>query len=87
MTVEAMAYDRVFIPVNPGNAGIAAGAALAQAPEVQLWRQLPKIANIKAVLLEVPENPLVRLHVCDLSPWLARAGGSCDNPRLPPHTE
>jgi carbamoyltransferase len=29
--VEAMAYNRVFIPVNPGNAGIAAGAALAQA--------------------------------------------------------
>ena len=31
--VESNAFDRVFIPVNPGNAGLAAGAALAVAQE------------------------------------------------------
>jgi len=29
--VESRAFDRVFVPVNPGNAGLAAGAALAVA--------------------------------------------------------
>jgi carbamoyltransferase len=34
--VESAAFDRVFIPVNPGNAGLAAGAALAVAQDATL---------------------------------------------------